>query len=901
MTRNPIQLPPRADIPETADLPASVVWRLALARLAMGWERIWPALWPALAVLGIFISLSLVGVWDLVPEPIQALAIFAMILGSGLALWRHLGRTRLPARAEGLRRLEVDSGLKHRPLSTYADRPAGSLDDPRTRHLWELHRDRMGREVAKTGIVLPRTDAPTHDPYALRLLIILMLGVSLLIAGTDWGARLRGSVAPLLGPGLPADLEIDAWVEPPAYTGLPALPLLRAYRPADGSVWPERDRIRVPEGSTLVVRLTGFGGRPVLALDPVGPLAPGAQPQATVSYEGGVAESRAPILTDLDADLSVRRRGLGTWQFSVRGDLAPVVSMPQPPQGTGNASLRFFYRFVDDYGVEAARAELRLVPENAEEALAIAQADNGAGLAPADETPWPRADQPILLPLPVSGIGGGTIRDETALENLAAHPWAGREVMVQIRAEDGAGQHAYSSSARVTLPRRVFLEPLAKAFVELRDILARDPEGAARVAAAIDAMTLEGDRFIEDRIIYFGLRTAYWRLTHNPRPAQTRAVYDLLWDLALRVEDGDLSDTLRTLRQLQQALAEALQRDASPEELRQLMAQLREALDRYLAELAQQADQQAADPDAPSLSTDDLDDLLQSIDQLGQMGETGRARQLLSELQQILDGLRPGGGQRQAGGSGSPSPQEEALNEALESLTDLIGRQRSLLDETYRQSLSSGALGEDLADGSPSALPRKRRPGGPVNGADGSSANGMAEKLARQGITNGGSSGSGDTGSGASEAMAGRDLAQSQAGLRDELGDVMRGLDEAGTAQPESLGSAVVDMEAARSALDGSQFENAFRNQRAALEALRSAAETLAQDVLRRQGNGGMTRRDPLGRNGRDGLSRGNVDLPTKSELQRAREILEELRRRAGERDRPRQELDYFNRLLRQF
>ncbi|MGF1457204.1 MAG: TIGR02302 family protein [Alphaproteobacteria bacterium] len=903
MTRDRSHLPPRPD------LPAAVAWRLALARVAMAWERVWPALWPALAILAVFASLSLMGLWDQVPEALQALAVFAMILGSGTALWRHLSRTRLPARLEGLRRLETDSGLKHRPLSTYADRPAGGLDDPRTRHLWQLHRERMGEDIAKTGIVLPRTNAPDHDPYALRLLIVLLLGVSIMVAGTDSGTRLRASISPLLGPGLPADLEIDAWVEPPAYTGLPGLPLLRGYQPGQGEAWPDRGAIDVPEGSTLIVRLTGFGGRPILSLDPVEALRAADRPQPTISFEDGVAQSRAPISVDLDAGLSVLRRNLGTWQFSVRGDLPPAVSMPEAPQGTASASLRFFYRFVDDYGVTAAEAQLRLVPESPEEALALAQPAEAAPSAGAPS--WPRPDQPVVLSLPVSSVGGATIRDETAIENLAAHPWAGREVMVQIRAEDGAGQHAYSDAARITLPRRVFLDPLARSFVELRDILARtSADGPVRVAAAIDAMTAEGERFFEDPIIYFGLRTAYWRLTHNPRPRQTREIYDLLWDLALRVEDGDLSDTLRTLRQLQQALADALQRNAPPGEIRQLMAQLREAMDRYLAELAQQSDQQAADPDAVPLSSNDLDDLLQAIEQLGQMGETGRARQLLSELQNILEGLKPGGGQGQAGANGPPSPQDQALQEALGSLSDIIGRQRSLLDETYRNSLSRGGPGDDLPGGPTGSLPRKTRPRGPVNGvpgnaqpgADGTAAggtaggrtglerDGMAGKLSRQGIIN--SPGT----DGETQGLAGE-----QAGLRDALSEVLRGLDGNGLPQPDSLGEAVVDMEAARSALEGDQFHNAFRNQRAALDALRSAAEDLAKDVLRREGKGSVARRDPLGRSGRNGLSNGAVDLPTKSDLQRAREILEELRRRAGERGRPQQELDYFNRLLHQF
>jgi hypothetical protein len=43
------------------------------------------------------------------------------------------------------------------------------------------------------------------------------------------------------------------------------------------------------------------------------------------------------------------------------------------------------------------------------------------------------------------------------------------------------------------------------------------------------------------------------------------------------------------------------------------------------------------------------------------------------------------------------------------------------------------------------------------------------------------------------------------------------------------------------------------------------------------------------------------VQIPDEMELRRAREILNELRRRRGQRSRPPLELDYIDRLLQQF
>jgi hypothetical protein len=59
---------------------------------------------------------------------------------------------------------------------------------------------------------------------------------------------------------------------------------------------------------------------------------------------------------------------------------------------------------------------------------------------------------------------------------------------------------------------------------------------------------------------------------------------------------------------------------------------------------------------------------------------------------------------------------------------------------------------------------------------------------------------------------------------------------------------------------------------------------------------------DPLDRdgNGMDDFL-GNVEIPDQPDMQRAQEILEELRRRASERSRPKLEREYIERLLKQF
>ena len=70
-----------------------------------------------------------------------------------------------------------------------------------------------------------------------------------------------------------------------------------------------------------------------------------------------------------------------------------------------------------------------------------------------------------------------------------------------------------------------------------------------------------------------------------------------------------------------------------------------------------------------------------------------------------------------------------------------------------------------------------------------------------------------------------------------------------------------------------------------------------------RIGNNPGVALDPLGRpmNGLGADTSNRVQVPTMGDIQRARIILEELYRRAGERKRPTLELEYLERLLKLF
>jgi len=114
-------------------------------------------------------------------------------------------------------------------------------------------------------------------------------------------------------------------------------------------------------------------------------------------------------------------------------------------------------------------------------------------------------------------------------------------------------------------------------------------------------------------------------------------------------------------------------------------------------------------------------------------------------------------------------------------------------------------------------------------------------------------------------------------------------------------------MNEAQNALGNKDLSGAGAQEKQAIDALRKGADALAKALMEEQAGQGSEQgengdEDPLGRaTGNAGSFGTGTKLPSESDLQRARSILEELRRRAGERNRPKEELDYIDRLLKQF
>jgi hypothetical protein len=175
----------------------------------------------------------------------------------------------------------------------------------------------------------------------------------------------------------------------------------------------------------------------------------------------------------------------------------------------------------------------------------------------------------------------------------------------------------------------------------------------------------------------------------------------------------------------------------------------------------------------------------------------------------------------------------------------------------------------------------------------------------------------GQQGEGEGQQGENRADAQRQEQLRRGLGDLMRQLGDALGEIPRPLGRAEREMRDARESLDNNQPGQAVPSQTRSLDQLQQGMQATLEQFMEMfnpgegEGEGqvgarpGDNQRDPLGREtqgpNNNQVNREGVQIPDEMELRRTREIVDELRRRRGERERPALELDYLDRLLDQF
>ena len=419
----------------------------------------------------------------------------------------------------------------------------------------------------------------------------------------------------------------------------------------------------------------------------------------------------------------------------------------------------------------------------------------------------------------------------------------------------------------------------------------------------LEAVTYEAPRYFKDVLVYSGLETARYALEAAVSTDEAKSTEPLLWSLALRAEYGSAADAYAALMAAKKALEDALRDGASEEEIRRLMEAFKQAAQRYIAakmaealanglEPAPNNEDSAEGPAGSGLGGQGFSDMLDALEDLAETGATDQARQLLADITNMLENLefQQGSGSGEGfpglpgeGGEGDDNdlPEEEReMSETLQELSDLLREQRELNDETLAE--QRGERGQSGGSGQPGSEP-----------GEGDLPDWME----------------GD-GEGSSLAERQRELADRLEELAENgLGSGEDGEGEGGGLVDEDTANAIErSQRRAGNALEDGNPGRAIRNQEQATRQLRELAEGLAEALDRAQAdrNGdpqqaGQAAADPFGQSPMGGTDDTNsVNVPDEAERQRAKDILDELRRRYDEAV-DEDEREYLERLLDRF
>lgn len=819
---------------------------LRLTHAGLWAERLARAFWPLWSLAIAALAALAFGLQDHLPLDAFWFGMVSLALGLVWAVIHGARRFRRPSRAEAMARL--DARLPGQPLAALADAQALGLGDPASQAVWAAHRARMVARAAGARAVAPDLRLSDRDPYALRYVALTAL-VMAMFFGSLWRVVTVAGLVPGGAEAAQTGPTWEGWAQPPAYTGKPALYL------ADQT----GDTLRLPVGSRIQLRFYGEPGG--LILSETVSARTDAPPASEMKQEFVVLQS---------GRLQIEGRGGRDWQVEVIPDGAPTVEVKAEIGREADGRFRQEFSATDDYGVTKGQVVIR---------LDLAAVDRRFGLVTDPETV---PEMVLDLPMPVRG--DRTKFTELLVDDLSKTVLSNQPVTMSYSVTDASGQVAEAPPISLTLPGRRFFDPFAAAVIEMRRDLLWSRANDARVSQVLRAMIWKPEGLLRNAAALERLRATMARLDSGLAapsldPALRDEVAEELWQIALMVEEGDLANARDRLRRAQDRLDEAIRNGASPEEIQELMDEMRQALNDVMREMAEEAERNGDEPQeqtGPSIemSQDQLQQMLDELQRLMEEGKTAEAAELMEQLRQFMENM-----QLSEGGQGQGGPGQQAMRELGETLRD----QQGLSDDAYR----------DLQDGQ-AGNPEGEQPG-------------EGEQGQNPGDTPGQGQNPGDS------------LADRQGELRRQIERLGRGgrlpgdgteRGEEGRRQLDRSGEA---MREAERALREGDLPGALDRQAEAMEALREGMREFGEALAEESRREGETRmgeadgqddprggRDPLNRQTGEGSRIGSDrNLMQEQEIRRrAEELLGEIRRRSGELTRPEGERDYLKRLL---
>jgi hypothetical protein len=525
-------------------------------------ERLLAAGVPATCVLLAYLAAAAFG---LANSWLWLAAIIAILALLAYGIWP----VRAASALEIDRRIEAASGLRHGPLAALDDHAA--LGDTA---LFARHQARMraALEQARAGGLNPVVSRA--DPFSLRAGAALLLIVGLISAGAAGPQRVLQAFMlpdwPFPGPG------VQAWIDPPGYTGQPP------------SLLTPGQTVTVLTGTHLGVILSGS--------------------TAGISFAGTALSGPPPADGGRRADGVITRSGrllVGPWWHRLA--TADITAVPPaaprlalaPPQLRGT-DLHLDIQADDAYGLASL-------------GLSISPVGHPGAL-------------PDVMALPAqTGHSAMTVEE-------ADSPYAGLTVMIVLRAANLAGMTAVTPSQAVQLPATPHRDATARAMALLRQRLALSPADTGAAGVALGALS----RHPPSAITYAAdLQMAALGAALAGQRERAADAVDRMTALIHQLDDGPAFAADQALAAASRALSQTLAHGGTQAQLDAALQKLDQALAAKLA-----AGGAAPSAAGQAFDTGSLQRQAEQIAADERAGNIDKAKAELAQLQQMLQQLQ---------------------------------------------------------------------------------------------------------------------------------------------------------------------------------------------------------------------------------------------------------------------
>lgn len=293
--------------------------------------------------------------------------------------------------------------------------------------------------------------------------------------------------------------------------------------------------------------------------------------------------------------------------------------------------------------------------------------------------------------------------NQYTLQDLTAHPTlAGATVTISLRGKDAVNPSVRSEKCQVTIPHQTFYHPVAIIMVELRRNLAKDSNQSGAIAQRLEKLLQDKAGTIVNPETMAFLKNIQKNLSEAKETEVFENVLRDMWEAMQRLEQENISKAEQRLREMEQALREALQRGANEEQIRELTKESMKAMQDALKE-------QAAKSSQSEQAKKDMEDMQKRLEEMKKMLEelqnmdpklAQKMQEMMKQMQELAKQQKQMEQQMQQQMQNSPEQQQQQSQQQqnMQQRMERMKQQMQKMQQQMQQQQQNQQMMKDMND-----------------------------------------------------------------------------------------------------------------------------------------------------------------------------------------------------------